>query len=140
MVITSLDFYVKRIQVLGFFFLAVSIVAWSVDLFGIVYECPYCRVQRSVIGLLGILMIIKGLHNWGTTFVALVIGFLGAHVAAAQNFMGWKKISAGTFEFKEDILIDPFLLSGAALIAIIAQVLLLALSARNKAAGNIVNR
>ncbi|MCH2057810.1 MAG: hypothetical protein MK214_14600 [Thalassotalea sp.] len=130
MAITSLDFYVKRIQMLGVIFLAVSILAWSVDLLGIVYECPYCRVQRSVIGLLGILMIVKGWHNWMTTFVAAVIGFLGAHVAAAQNFMGWKKISAGTFEFKEDILIDPFLLSGAALFAIIAQVFLVALSAR----------
>lgn len=130
MAITSLDFYVKRIQILGVIFLAVSILAWSVDLLGIVYECPYCRVQRSVIGLLGILMIVKGWHNSMSTFVASVIGFLGAHVAAAQNFMGWKKISAGTFEFKEDILIDPFLLSGAALFAIIAQVLLITLSAR----------
>ena len=127
---TSLNFYLSRIHILGALFVAVSLIAWSADWFGIVYVCPYCRLQRTVIGILGFLMMFRGLHNILTAFIASVIGFMGAHVAAAQNFMGWLKINKGTFEFKEDLFIDPFLLSGAALFAIIAQVWLLVLSTR----------
>lgn len=128
----STDFYLNRIQIIGAIFLSVALLAWSVDWAGIVYACPYCRLQRTVIGLLGLLMIFKGAHNPITAFIASVIGFMGAHVAAAQNFMGWKKINKGTFEFKEDLLIDPFLLSGAALFVIIAQVWLIVLSTHKK--------
>ncbi|WDE10307.1 hypothetical protein [Thalassomonas haliotis] len=129
---TSIDFYLHRIHIIGAFFLAVSLLAWSADWSGVVYVCPYCRLQRTVIGILGFLMMCRGLHNVITIFIASVLGFMGAHVAAAQNFMGWLKVNKGTFAFKDDIYLDPFLLSGAALFAIIAQVWLLVLSARNK--------
>ena len=128
----STDFYVNRIHLFGAIFIVVSLLAWTVDWAGIVYVCPYCRVQRTVIGILGFMMLFKHSHNLFTAYIAIVIGFLGAHVAAAQNFMGWKKISAGTFEFKDDLLIDPFLLSGAALFAIVLQVLLLVLSSSKR--------
>lgn len=128
--IISVNFYLKHIQVLGLIFIAVSICAWSVDLLGLVYVCPYCRMQRSVIGILGLFMVLKAFHNAPLAFFASVIGFLGAHVAAAQHFMGWKSISKGTFEFKENLFIDPFLLSGAALCLIIFQVWVLILSTR----------
>ncbi|WDD97572.1 hypothetical protein [Thalassomonas actiniarum] len=129
---TSIEFYLRRIHILGAFFLVVSLLAWISDWTGLVYVCPYCRLQRTVIGILGFLMMFRGLHNIITIFIASVLGFMGAHVAAAQNFMGWLKINKGTFEFKGDIYLDPFLLSGAALFAIIAQVWLLVLSARSK--------
>ena len=131
---TSINFYLQRIHILGVIFLMISLIAWASDWSGLVYACPYCRLQRTVIGLLGLLMIFKNLHNMFTIYIASVIGFMGAHVAAAQNFMGWIKINKGTFVFKDELYIDPFLLSGAALFAIIAQVWLLLLSARNKAA------
>lgn len=129
---SSIDFYLSRIHFLGAFFVIVSLVAWSADWTGIVYACPYCRLQRTVIGILGFLMMFRSLHNFITIFIASVLGFMGAHVAAAQHFMGWLKINKGTFEFKDDIYIDPFLLSGAALFIIIAQVWLLVLSVRFK--------
>lgn len=134
--ISSISFYVKRIHILGAFFLFVSLLAWSVDWAGVVYACPYCRLQRTVIGILGFLMIFKGLHNIFTIYVASVLGFMGAHVAAAQNFMGWLKINKGVFEFKDAIYLDPFLLSGAALFVITAQVWLLILSLRSKTSLN----
>ncbi|WDE07061.1 hypothetical protein SG34_009300 [Thalassomonas viridans] len=129
---TSVNFYLSRIHILGAIFVVVSLLAWSADWSGVVYVCPYCRLQRTVIGILGLLMMFRSLHNAITVYIASVIGFMGAHVAAAQNFMGWLKINKGTFEFKDDLYIDPFLLSGAALFAIIAQVWLLVLSARSK--------
>ena len=129
---SSIHFYLQRIHILGIIFVIVSLVAWSADWSGVVYVCPYCRVQRTVIGILGFLMVFRGLHNFITIFIASVLGFMGAHVAAAQNFMGWLKINKGTFKFKEDIFLDPFLLSGAALFIIIGQVWLLILSVRDK--------
>lgn len=128
----SIDFYLNRIHIIGAVFLVVSLLAWSADWSGVVYVCPYCRLQRTVIGILGFLMMFRGLHNGITVYIASVLGFMGAHVAAAQNFMGWLKVNKGTFVFKDDIYLDPFLLSGAALFAIIAQVWLLVLSARAK--------
>lgn len=78
-------------------------------------------------------MMFRGLHNIITIYIASVLGFMGAHVAATQNFMGWLKINKGVFVFKDDIYLDPFLLSGAALFIIIGQVWLLVLSMRDKA-------
>jgi len=130
--IFSLEFYIKNIHILGLMFVTVSLVAWGSELLGHVYVCPYCRLQRTVIGLLGLLMAVKGLHHWITAYISLVLGFMGAHVAAAQHFMGWKKISAGTFEFKDQLYIDPFLLSGAALFIITAQVGLMIMSTRDQ--------
>ena len=66
--------------------------------------------------------------HWIAKYIGLVIGFFGATVAANQHFMGWKKISAGTFEFKENLVIDPFLLSGLALFGIIGLTYLLLFS------------
>ncbi|CRD45702.1 exported hypothetical protein [Stenotrophomonas thermophila] len=33
----------------------VSLLAWAVEWSGMAYVCPYCRVQRTVIGVLGLL-------------------------------------------------------------------------------------
>ena len=110
--ILNLTTYSTHIKIVGLIAIVISIAAWSTDLSGIVYVCPYCRVQRSVIGLLGLLLITPAVTHW--------IGkYFGATVAANQHFMGWKKISAGTFEFKDNLLIDPFILSAFALTGII---------------------
>ncbi|WP_209112975.1 hypothetical protein [Endozoicomonas sp. G2_1] len=64
--------------------------------------------------------------------MSLVFGFFGAVVAANQHFMGWKKISAGSFTFNENIFIDPFLLSGFALTAIIGLTYLILYSGNKR--------
>ena len=89
------------------------------ELAGTVYICPYCRVQRTVILLLGVIMVLPFCHHWITRYLASVMGFMGAVVAVNQNFMGWVKISKGEFAFNEQLYIDPFLLSGGALFIII---------------------
>lgn len=128
MFLLDLNTYRERVRFIGLAAIIISIVAWYADITGLVYECPYCRLQRTVIGLLGLLLVMPNPGHWISRYIGLVVGFLGAHVAAAQNFKGWAKISAGTFEFNERIYIDSFLLSGCALFIITAQVCLLFLA------------
>ena len=92
---------------------------------GTVYICPYCRVQRTVILLLGIIMVLPFSKHWISRYVASVVGFMGAVVAVNQNFMGWVKISKGEFAFNELLYIDPFLLSAVSLCIIIGQLWLI---------------
>lgn len=127
----SSSFFVKHLQIIGLITILISIVAWITDWTGLVYVCPYCRVQRTVIGILGVLLLAKPLHRWFTLYLGSVFAFLGAHVAAAQHFRGWAKISSGKFEFNENIFVDSFLLSGCALLIITAQFWLLVLAVRH---------
>jgi hypothetical protein len=101
---------------------------------GTVYVCPYCRVQRTVILLLGLIMLLPFSRHWITQYLASVIGFMGAVVAVNQNFMGWAKISKCEFAFNEQLYVDPFLLSGAALLIIIGQLWLILTKAPTSAA------
>ncbi|KZN33660.1 hypothetical protein [Pseudoalteromonas luteoviolacea] len=125
MVLLKLETYIKHSRIIASLAIIISITAWAVELAGVVYVCPYCRTQRTVIGILGILLILPIASHWITKYIALVVGFFGAVVAANQHFMGWKKISAGTFSFHEKIAMDPFLLSGLALTGIIGLIFLI---------------
>ena len=100
---------------------------------GTVYVCPYCRVQRTVILLLGLIMVSPFSTHWIVRYLASVIGFMGAVVAVNQNFMGWAKISKGTFAFSEQLYVDPFLLSGGALFIIVGQLWLILCNTRTTA-------
>ena len=113
----ELDTYIKHSKIVALIAIAIAIIAWIMDIGGMVYECPYCRVQRSVIGILGLILILPISFHWIGKYAALVIGFFGAVVAANQHFMGWKKVSAG--EFQLNLPIDPFILSGLSLTMII---------------------
>ncbi|KID56195.1 hypothetical protein JF50_18140 [Pseudoalteromonas luteoviolacea] len=119
-----LETYIKYSKFVAVAAIIISIAAWAVELAGVVYVCPYCRTQRTVIGLLGILLLLPSASHWISKYIALVIGFFGAVVAANQHFMGWKSISAGKFKFHEHIAMDPFLLSGLAMTGIIGLVFL----------------
>ncbi|ALU45710.1 disulfide bond formation protein B [Pseudoalteromonas rubra] len=121
----ELETYTRHAKWLGLVAIGVSILAWTVELMGVVYVCPYCRVQRTVIGLLGLMLFTGAGRHWMGKYAAMVMGFFGAVVAANQHFMGWKKISAGKFEFHETLIVDPFLLSGFAMTAIIGLVWLI---------------
>ncbi len=125
MQVFDLDFYIKHRVWLGLLAVVISALAWSAEFGGMVYVCPYCRVQRTVIGLLGLMLMTPLVRSWMIRFVGCVIGFFGAVVAANQHFMGWKKISSGTFSFNENLAIDPFVLSGLAMAFILFQLLLL---------------
>jgi len=124
----TLEHLIKYRRFIAIFAILVSVFAWVTELTGLVYICPYCRVQRTVIGILGIMLLVFTKPNWLVKYFALFFGFLGAVVAAMQHFNGWKKISAGKFSFNENIFIDSFLLSGFALFIIIGLVCLILLN------------
>ena len=121
----DLGFWFARRRALGLLAIIIGAGAWGMEFAGTVYICPYCRVQRTVILLLGIIMVLPIARHWLPQYIASVIGFLGAVVAVNQNFMGWVKISKGEFAFNEQLYIDPFLLSSGSLFIIIGQLWLL---------------
>jgi len=103
----------------------ISVFTWAMDLTGLVYECPYCRVQRSTIGLIGLLMLLPNPQHWLARWLASVFGVLGLTVASSQHFAGWKRISQGKFVLHDTWYTDSFLLSGAAIFILTGLVLLL---------------
>ncbi|MEQ8196060.1 MAG: hypothetical protein RIB59_16385 [Rhodospirillales bacterium] len=90
-----LDFLSRNIRLLGFVAIAVSLIAWGIDLSGLVYECVYCRAQRTAIGIAGILMILPDPRRWWIRYAAAAICFFGASVAADQVFLVVRAIDAG---------------------------------------------
>jgi len=134
--VLDLGFWFARQRTLGVIAIIIGAVAWGMEFAGTVYICPYCRVQRTVILLLGIIMVLPFARHWTIRYLASVMGFMGAVVAVNQNFMGWAKISKGEFAFNEQLYIDPFLLSGGSLFIIGGQLwLLLASDSGNKTPG-----
>lgn len=134
MSVLDLSFWQGRMRLLGTVAILIGGGAWMMEFAGAVYICPYCRVQRTVMMLLGLLMVLPFAHFWISQYVASVIGFMGAVVAVNQNFMGWMKISKGEFTFADPLYIDPFLLSAGSLFIIIGQLwLILSNSADAKA-------
>jgi len=121
----DLNFWRQNQRVLGLIAMVIGAGAWAMEFAGTVYICPYCRVQRTVILVLGLIMVLPFSRHWIVRYVASVIGFLGAVVAVNQNFMGWVKISKGEFVFNEQLYIDPFLLSTGSLFIIIGQLWLI---------------
>ena len=129
----KLAFWQRHQRVLGFIAIIIGAGAWGMEFAGTVYICPYCRVQRTVILLLGVIMVLPFSKHWISRYVASVMGFMGAVVAVNQNFMGWVKISKGEFAFNEQLYIDPFLLSAGSLFIIIGQLWLILTKAPAKA-------
>ena len=121
----ELAFWQRHQPALGLIAIIIGAGAWGMEFAGTVYICPYCRVQRTVILLLGVIMILPFSKHWISRYVASVMGFMGAVVAVNQNFMGWVKISKGEFAFNEQLYIDPFLLSAGSLFIIIGQLWLI---------------
>ena len=121
----ELAFWQRHQRLLGLIAIIIGAGAWGMEFAGTVYICPYCRVQRTVILLLGVIMVLPFSKHWISRYAASVMGFMGAVVAVNQNFMGWVKISKGEFAFNEQLYVDPFLLSGGALFIIIGQLWLL---------------
>lgn len=68
----------------------VSLLAWSVEWSGLAYVCPYCRVQRTVIGVLGLLMLFARPGGLIVPWLAYTSGGFAFVVAAMQHFNGWK--------------------------------------------------
>lgn len=116
--------YANRMAV-GVTAIVISIVTWAVDLGGLVYECPFCRTQRTVIGLLGILYLLPNPAHFFIRYLATVFGAFGFVVGANQHFRGWARIMAGEFEWGENWYVNSWPLSAAAMFIITGLLLLI---------------
>ena len=107
--------------------LAILICActWAIDVFDLVYNCPYCRAQRTVIGLLGVLLLMPSLQFWLVRYLSAVFAVFGLVVAGMQHFGGYARMNSGEFEWGDPWFINPWLLSGFALFIITGLVLLI---------------
>ncbi|MEH6637394.1 MAG: hypothetical protein V7700_17875, partial [Halioglobus sp.] len=54
----DIGFWQRHQRTLGVIAIAVGVGAWTMELTGAVYICPYCRVQRTVIAILGVIMVL----------------------------------------------------------------------------------
>lgn len=124
----ELDTYTNNISIIGFIAIVICIGTWVMDLTGAVYLCPYCRTQRTIIGILGLILILPISRHWISRYCSVVIGFFGANVAATQHFFRYKSLLGSKADehaqgwISSPIYIDSFLLSGAALFIIIGLV------------------
>lgn len=115
----------RHARLLGVVAIIISALTWTADLTGFVYECPYCRTQRTVIGLLGLLLLLPRPYMWGAKYIGGVIAAFGFSVGSTQHFSHWNKIISGKFEWGEQWYFNPWMLSGFALFIIFGLVLLL---------------
>jgi hypothetical protein len=109
----------------GLVAIAICIIAWTLELTDLVYVCPYCRAQRTIIGLLGLSLLLPNPRNWINLYLASTTAAFGFFIAAHQHFEGWKKIMFGKFEWGEHWYINSWLLSGCALFLIYGLLLLI---------------
>ncbi len=108
---------------LGYLGIAVCVFTWALELMELVYRCPYCQVQRTAIGILGVLLVI-GRRNIVTLYITLGVGFFGAHVAATQVFNNFYKGAFGSIFIY---------LASCALAILIAQMLVMFLLPKQRA-------
>lgn len=90
-----LDWMSRNLRLLGIIAVLICVITWWIDLSGLVYECVYCRTQRTAIGLVGLIMMLPNPRQWFVRFVAVGICFLGADIAVDQLFLVIRNINAG---------------------------------------------
>lgn len=115
-----LDWLARNLRLLGVLAILVSVVTWWADLSGLVYECVYCRSQRTAIGLVGLIMLLPNPRQWFVRFVAVGICFFGADIAVDQMFLVIRNINAG----KPFGLLNAVMSTGA-LFTLVGQAMLL---------------
>jgi len=113
------DWLRRNLRLLGAAAILVSLLTWGIDLAGWVYECPYCRVQRTAIGVVGVLMMLPDPRLWWVRCGAVAVCFLGAHVASAQLFLVFRNLTSGQPSNPLNLVLATgalFALSGQALL------------------------
>ena len=119
------DFLETNRKLLAILAIIVSLATWGVDLAGWVYQCPYCRVQRSAIGVIGVILLLPCYHHWILRMIGSAGGARGLVVAANQNFSHIARMHRGKFEWGDQWFIHPWLLSGFALFILTALLMML---------------
>ena len=74
------------LYLVGFSGILISLVTWYMDLSGIVEHCIYCRCERTVIGILALILFLPRM-NFFSKIISYALGFFGAVVASQQMFL-----------------------------------------------------
>ncbi len=92
---TEFSHILKRYNTLiAFFAIATCLFTWGLDLSTLVEHCPYCRVQRTAIGVLGIIALLPKHKNALLRYSCYLIAFFAADISGDQIFLS---IKAGIF-------------------------------------------
>lgn len=104
--------------------LLVSAGAWTLDITGAVYPCPFCRIQRTGIGLLGlVILFLPYLNPFIARYLSLAVGGFSFVVGAMQHFTyGWQMMFQGTFVLHDPWIEDPWVLSACAMLILAGQI------------------
>ena len=90
--------------------IASSLLTWGLDFTHVVFQCPYCRVQRTVIGLLGLIALLPQHKNTVLRYSCYLIAFLGADISGDQIFL---HVKHGTYlSFSLVLAVGAFVLIG----------------------------
>ena len=103
----------KLVIIIGLITILISISTWAMDLTGLVEKCIYCRSERTVIGLNGIVFLFPAI-KYLTSYICTALGFFGVNVASAQIFLN----------LEEDRFGIMFFLAIGALLIIVMQIIL----------------
>lgn len=98
--------------------MAVVLFTLALDIAGVVFPCPYCRVQRGALGVLSLVLLLGVQDRLAGRYVALLAGGYGLIVGVTQNFNHLKKINAGKFDWSALWIGHPWVLSGLAVLAL----------------------
>ena len=121
----SISGWLLNRRIVAVFVLLVVLVTLGLDIAGLVFPCPYCRVQRFALGVLAIVLLLKGYNALLPRYVAAVVGMLGLVVGLTQNFNHIKKMNAGEFDWAGVGIGHPWVLSGLAVLALVWQLFLI---------------
>lgn len=117
----------RNAKLVGIISLILSLATWILDWFGLVYACPYCRIQRTIIGLIGLFMFLPSQirSHWLLLFTTNILAFFGAYAGASQHFLIWMKFSNGQIDLLTMLVNPSFWMSLGAMIFIGVQFLVL---------------
>lgn len=104
----------------GLVFLFISLSTWAMDWAQIVEHCPFCRTQRTIIGILALIILFRR-FNLFFLYLSYALALFGMHVSSAQKFM---HIRQGTWLDSFFVNVHPYLAS-AALFIILLQVIMI---------------
>jgi len=98
--------------------IAISLATWAVDLLQWTYPCPYCRAQRTVIGLLGVvILLLPYLNTFIARYLSVAVGGFGFGVAVMQHFSrGWQLMFRGEYQMRDPWFMDGWILSACAML------------------------
>ncbi|TWT23676.1 hypothetical protein FQY83_03385 [Luteimonas marina] len=116
------DYFVRHARAIGALSIAVCLLTWGLDYFEFVGPCIYCRIQRTLIGILGVFLFLPAFGGWFVRLGLNMLALFGAVVAANQHFIVWDKIAKGELFYLYKLPHDnSFILSFLAIGVFIVQ-------------------